>query len=249
MTARNSDVSHLIEAVCDIRRGEIVDASSRLNLRRLLKANGWKASESTEQQKLVNLCFDIALTIGITGLETNEAKAEWVATQLRDNGFDTEPVGALWGVLKQDASNASAVRETLLPKDYFRFDVVDAALLTPGAMDLALSCLAYDEAKVLVVSSNSSRIECFIREVQTIAEQSPETFSTFRSGRMFLRFPPQRSVVGVVCTREDDYVKLQGISGRNVLILVDFVVSLSDSTKRMIQLIRETIGSSNERRV
>lgn len=63
------------------------------------------------EQKLVDLCFQIALMIStpgkdrggipydLTKLSASE-KAAWVAKQLRACGFDTEPVGSSWGVLK-----------------------------------------------------------------------------------------------------------------------------------------------------
>lgn len=65
------------------------------------------------EQKLVDLCFQIALMIStpgkdrgdipydLTKLSTPE-KAAWVADQLRACGFDTKPVGSSWGVLKWD---------------------------------------------------------------------------------------------------------------------------------------------------
>jgi len=60
---------------------------------------------STEnEQKLVDLCFEIGLTINMYSDtfkdETREGLAEWIAKQLRDNGFDTSPCGSSWGVLK-----------------------------------------------------------------------------------------------------------------------------------------------------
>ncbi len=61
----------------------------------------------TEHQKLIDICFDLVLTItsdphvDIFKKKTNDEKAEWVAKQLRGCGFDTYPVGASWGVLKK----------------------------------------------------------------------------------------------------------------------------------------------------
>lgn len=69
--------------------------------------------ESTlaEKQKLVDICFSIALTLStpgrgrddkwydLTKLSTTE-KAVWIAEQLRAGGFDTTQCGASWGVLK-----------------------------------------------------------------------------------------------------------------------------------------------------
>ncbi len=63
------------------------------------------------EQKLVDLCFQTALTLSTPGTDRHdqpydmtkwpiEKKAEWVAKQLRGCGFDTTPCGSLWGVLK-----------------------------------------------------------------------------------------------------------------------------------------------------
>jgi hypothetical protein len=58
------------------------------------------------EQQLVDICFTCVLTVldpeyveGFAKM-TQEEKAAWVARQLRSCGFDTEPVGASWGVLK-----------------------------------------------------------------------------------------------------------------------------------------------------
>lgn len=63
------------------------------------------------EQKLIDLCFQIGLMLSTPGKDRGdipydmtvwdlEEKAEWIAEQLRLNGFDTEPCGASWGVLK-----------------------------------------------------------------------------------------------------------------------------------------------------
>jgi hypothetical protein len=73
----------------------------------------------SREQKLVDLCFEIALTISSTGTDragkkitlykkSNEEKAEWVARQLRLCGFDTQRRGMSWGVLVDDRSNEEA---------------------------------------------------------------------------------------------------------------------------------------------
>jgi hypothetical protein len=60
------------------------------------------------EQKLVDICFSLVLTIthkehaAIFAAKTNEEKAAWVAEQLRGCGFDTTPCGASWGLLKPD---------------------------------------------------------------------------------------------------------------------------------------------------
>ena len=56
--------------------------------------------------KLIDICFQCVLTATddrcykIKNSKSDEIKAEWVAKQLRGCGFDTEPMGMCWGVLK-----------------------------------------------------------------------------------------------------------------------------------------------------
>ena len=58
------------------------------------------------EQKLVDVCFECVLTVldknHVTTFSsmTQEQKAEWVVRQLRECGFDTQPLGCSWGVLK-----------------------------------------------------------------------------------------------------------------------------------------------------
>lgn len=63
------------------------------------------------EQKLIDLCFSIGFLIsspfeGRDGKKedlrdlSQEKEAEWIAEQLRGCGFDTEPIGSSWGVLK-----------------------------------------------------------------------------------------------------------------------------------------------------
>lgn len=56
------------------------------------------------EQKLVDIIFDIVLTLreNTEWLKntSREEAAEWTAHQLRECGFDTQPIGASWGVLK-----------------------------------------------------------------------------------------------------------------------------------------------------
>lgn len=59
--------------------------------------------EKSNEQKLVDLCFELVLTATQDKKfckKSNEEKAAWVADQLRKCGFDTKPVGCSWGVLK-----------------------------------------------------------------------------------------------------------------------------------------------------
>ena len=56
-------------------------------------------------QKLVDICFEIGLTIygderGFFKNCTMEQAARWIAIQLRECGFPTHPVGACWGSLE-----------------------------------------------------------------------------------------------------------------------------------------------------
>ena len=62
-------------------------------------------SGQDREQKLVDICFEVALTIGENTTLRNlpkEKLAEWVARQLRLCGFDTEPQGSCWGVLRHN---------------------------------------------------------------------------------------------------------------------------------------------------
>ena len=56
------------------------------------------------EQKLIDIMFDIVLVLreNTDWLKntTREEAAEWTANQLRQCGFDTQPMGASWGVLK-----------------------------------------------------------------------------------------------------------------------------------------------------
>lgn len=57
----------------------------------------------SNEQKLINIMFQIGLTIHNSEWfqgKTNEEVAEWIASQLRECGFDTQPMGCSWGVLK-----------------------------------------------------------------------------------------------------------------------------------------------------
>lgn len=62
-------------------------------------------AHTAREQKLVNILFQCVLTA--TDREhaktfakmTVEQRATWVAEQLRGCGFDTQPIGASWGVL------------------------------------------------------------------------------------------------------------------------------------------------------
>jgi len=60
------------------------------------------------EQKLIDICFELVSTATCSKYKnyfekmTQEQKMEWVADELRENGFDTAPCGLRWGVLKKD---------------------------------------------------------------------------------------------------------------------------------------------------
>lgn len=55
-----------------------------------------------EQQKLIDIMFDLVLSAhsweSFQSKSINEI-AEWVASNLKECGFDTKPIGSSWGVL------------------------------------------------------------------------------------------------------------------------------------------------------
>jgi hypothetical protein len=61
------------------------------------------------EQELIDIMFQIAQFSAIyhkadtkdAYFEKHAAHMEWVAEQLRQCGFDTQPMGASWGVLKK----------------------------------------------------------------------------------------------------------------------------------------------------
>lgn len=58
--------------------------------------------ERSDEQKLVDICFELVLVATQNKKfckKSDEEKAAWVARQLRLCGFETEPMGASWGVL------------------------------------------------------------------------------------------------------------------------------------------------------
>lgn len=72
----------------------------------------------SNEQKLVDICFQLALTMRKHNEHFNkltiEETAEWVAKQLNDCGFPTTPMGMSWGVLdsslnKQSQRNLSCI--------------------------------------------------------------------------------------------------------------------------------------------
>lgn len=60
----------------------------------------------SREQKLVDICFQLVLTATSPKHKDNfkdftpEEMAAWVSKQLNICGFETEPCGASWGVLK-----------------------------------------------------------------------------------------------------------------------------------------------------
>ncbi len=58
--------------------------------------------EKTNEQQLVDLCFEIGVMIHTDKRLkklSHEEIGQWIAKQLRDSWFDTTPVGSCWGVL------------------------------------------------------------------------------------------------------------------------------------------------------
>ena len=57
----------------------------------------------SNEQKLIDITFQLAMVMrekrGMRHM-TKEQLAAWVARNLRDCGFDTQPLGSSWGVLK-----------------------------------------------------------------------------------------------------------------------------------------------------
>ena len=70
-------------------------------------------SDRSPEQRLIDIMFEIAqVSATYFGCsdgrqyrsEKREEHMQWVADQLRENGFDTEPRGLSWGVLKSNPS-------------------------------------------------------------------------------------------------------------------------------------------------
>ena len=59
---------------------------------------------TSREQQLVDICFELVLT-SVNHIWFKDKKIEevanWVAEKLRDSGFDTQPMGSSWGVLKK----------------------------------------------------------------------------------------------------------------------------------------------------
>lgn len=67
----------------------------------LNKQNYTNAEMREIAQNLIDICFACTLRAAATKSATDEETAKWVARQLRNCGFDTEPVGASWGILAE----------------------------------------------------------------------------------------------------------------------------------------------------
>ena len=61
--------------------------------------------ERSKEQKLVDICFEIAITLQMNQewlkKQSREDIGKWVADQLRGCGFPTTPCGMSWGVLTE----------------------------------------------------------------------------------------------------------------------------------------------------
>ena len=57
----------------------------------------------SREQELVDICFSIGLQMSEQSLSFDimpvDEKADWIAKQLREAGFDTSPVGSSYGIL------------------------------------------------------------------------------------------------------------------------------------------------------
>jgi hypothetical protein len=54
----------------------------------------------SREQALIDMMFEIAMIAHDLAKLDRDDRAKWVAGNLRDLGFDTEPRGMSWGVLK-----------------------------------------------------------------------------------------------------------------------------------------------------
>lgn len=76
----------------------------------------------SREQKLVDICFEIALTVkSYNGFKdkTNQEMAGWVAKQLEVAGFPTEPCGSSWGVLIEEKSKIIKTYSEVPSYDWF----------------------------------------------------------------------------------------------------------------------------------
>lgn len=61
------------------------------------------SNQISKPQELIDFIFAMGLTIHNSQFfknKTNEEVAIWIAEQLRQIGYDTEPIGSSWGFLK-----------------------------------------------------------------------------------------------------------------------------------------------------
>jgi len=59
----------------------------------------------SKEQDLIDIVFDVGLMVRSHPsfrYKTEKDTAEWIASQLRQCGFDTQPMGSSWGVLKKE---------------------------------------------------------------------------------------------------------------------------------------------------
>ena len=56
----------------------------------------------SKEQQLIDIMFEVAIRMqmGDAKFETREECADWVTKNLKAKGFDTEPCGMSWGILK-----------------------------------------------------------------------------------------------------------------------------------------------------
>lgn len=79
-------------------------------------------------QKLIDIIFSVALTLHGNFDEfknmKNEEISSWVSKQLKDCGFETEPCGSSWGVLKKidNTSTKEEIKNFILKLKEHRSD-------------------------------------------------------------------------------------------------------------------------------
>lgn len=88
-------------AHCEMSKADLVACASAK------RAHVEMVARMNREQKLIDIAFALVLTAlderyrDNFARMTQEERAAWVRHQLRECGFDTEPMGASWGVLKE----------------------------------------------------------------------------------------------------------------------------------------------------
>ena len=98
---------------------------------------------STEdKQKLIDLAFSMVIDVcdmyekrndsNVLIGKSNLEKAMWVASKLRDCGFDTRPVGMSWGILKEKTilNHFEKNRKVVIEGNEFRIAYINDSSIT-----------------------------------------------------------------------------------------------------------------------